>query len=188
MSNSYATMYDIKTVAATFSPDTTYAQLGDTIKFIISIGHDAREITTDSYNTNVMSPFPGGFNFPDGTFEYELTEAKTYYFACSFHLASSQMKGVIIVSNPASINAINNFENKVTVYPNPAMNVLFVSLPESDRLATIQIHDLSGAVVLEVENINAEENGIDISNLKSGTYIVTIQSGERSKKMSLIKI
>ena len=183
---SFSVVHDIKTVGATFSPDTTYAQLGDSIKFLISIGHDVLEITNDSYNTNVTSAFPGGFSFTSGTYFYELTEAKTFYFGCTYHLASSQMKGVIIVTDPSGLNdaTVNEF---IKIFPNPTSDIINIHTLNPTEDINVEIFNLTGQLVYSVGYINFDSNSIDLSNLNTGVYIIFIRVPDKSKEFKLIK-
>ncbi|MCA1764481.1 MAG: T9SS type A sorting domain-containing protein, partial [Flavobacteriales bacterium] len=65
------------------------------------------------------------------------------------------------------------------VFPNPAQEVFFIG-GEVSGAQTIQITDLSGRVVLQ-KSLN--RNGIDISTLSDGLYLVTIGMGKTVKLM-----
>lgn len=182
-----STVHDIKTVAATFTPDTTYAQIGDTIKFMISIGHDVLEITNDSYNTNTIDAFPGGFGFTSGTHYYELQEAKTFYFGCTYHLASSQMKGVIIVTDPAAGVLINDVTENTLIYPNPTSGFITIQIPENLKYGEVQIVSMEGELVYQQRLGNSSVCFIDLSHLNPGIFQVILSDADRLKRMSVIK-
>ena len=183
---SFCVFYNIKTIGATFSPDTTYAQLGDSIKFVISIGHDDIEITNDSYNTNVIDAMPGGFNFTSGTYFYELTEAKTFYFGCSYHLTSSQMKGVIIVTDPLGYES-NGPSDDFSIWPNPTAGKIQIKNTVGDENYRVNVFNLAGEIVLEFSALSVNNNSVDLSNLDNGVYIVFIYTGNKSKRIRIIK-
>ena len=61
-------------------------------------------------------------------------------------------------------------EGKIYFAPNPANNLLTVHF--AGEKATIQIYDLLGRLVLSKKNVDAGNTSLDISNLKSGNYIV----------------
>lgn len=60
-------------------------------------------------------------------------------------------------------------KKKITVYPNPFSNVLFIS--ETENVKTVKVSDLTGRVVKVIENPSKE---INLSTLNSGLYLVTM--------------
>ena len=59
------------------------------------------------------------------------------------------------------------------MYPNPSSGDLLLAM-ESDLFETIKIQALTGSVVLEENSINKSEMRLDISNLQSGIYLVSV--------------
>lgn len=177
-----ATTYNIKTIGETFDPDTVYANIGDTINFIIGAGYDATEISQTSYTTNVFASYPGGFSFSSGNFDFIVDSAKTYYFASSLHLNSDQMKGVII-SGGLSIATIEN-NLSVYFYPNPVKD--FIQLETGvDENYLISIIDVYGKIIFK-KTMNANRL-LDLTFLKSGTYYLATQVEEKRLVKVLLK-
>ncbi|MFT6442792.1 MAG: polyhydroxybutyrate depolymerase, partial [Salibacteraceae bacterium] len=87
--------------------------------------------------------------------------------------------------NCGSVGISEEIQNPtLTVYPNPAKNTLQIDgLENLIDLRKLVITDLSGAVLITVESA---ENGIDISELSSGFYLVHIEhaTGKRSIKFT----
>jgi transforming growth factor-beta-induced protein len=79
------------------------------------------------------------------------------------------MDGVLL-PNLTSIEENNNLD--VIVYPNPAVNVLNITL-NSNELFDLTITDLNGKQIL-AERISNTSNMVDISNLSSGMYLMRI--------------
>lgn len=72
---------------------------------------------------------------------------------------------------------------KISVYPNPASNRLFINANEA-KISNIMIRDLNGKEVL---NTNSFIEGIDISGLNSGIYFIQITNDDgtySSQKMN----
>lgn len=170
---SFGTMINVKTIGATYDADTTYANIGDTIHFIIGIGHDLKEITGGGYTSNTMILFPGGFNYPNGIFDYVVDSAKTYYFGCSYHMASDQMKGVLIVSDPLS-SAEMEREFAFNLYPNPVENFLTVSSNEDFNRSTFEIFTIGGKLIY-TGNLRTS---IDLTFLQRGGYLLAIRKDD----------
>lgn len=70
-------------------------------------------------------------------------------------------------SSTLNVNSINAIEN-MYFYPNPASEFIYFS--NQDYVSQTKIYDLNGKLVFE-KNIHSI-NKIDISNLKSGVYII----------------
>ncbi|MBO6607041.1 MAG: endonuclease [Psychroserpens sp.] len=72
----------------------------------------------------------------------------------------------------------------VTMYPNPLNgNTLFISTNEN---LNVEIYDVLGKRMLTT-SVSSDNNTIDVSNLKSGLYLVRIISDNRSITKKLIK-
>lgn len=67
-------------------------------------------------------------------------------------------------------NLNENIAKAISVYPNPANNVLNVANAENEN---IEIYNMLGKLVVNVNNASANQN-IDISKLSNGTYFVKI--------------
>ncbi|MDT8413606.1 MAG: T9SS type A sorting domain-containing protein [Vicingaceae bacterium] len=84
--------------------------------------------------------------------------------------------GNVIYCLPTGINETLNSSN-VSVYPNPAKDVLNISIPVNEKLTNIVIYDVLGKIILEDKLVaNGTISEIDITNLKSGMYIVRLQA------------
>lgn len=82
----------------------------------------------------------------------------------------------------ASVNDV--FLNDIKIYPNPAQNNLFIKSANSLNISNIKITNILGK---EVFSSNIIDSKIDVSNLNSGIYILTIQSEKASKNIKFIK-
>ena len=68
--------------------------------------------------------------------------------------------------------AVNDAKKgKLNIFPNPVKNNLNFSLPNSEKIAKINITNIAGQNVLNKE---ISLNAINLENLKSGVYVVTI--------------
>lgn len=71
-------------------------------------------------------------------------------------------------------------ENQVSIYPNPATDAIFVVL-KGNKEEKAEIHNMEGRKIMET-TIGNGKNKIDISNLPSGNYILTVKGIELSSK------
>ena len=64
-------------------------------------------------------------------------------------------------------------ESRTLIFPNPAQNVLYVSLENTRVKADVQIFDLTGRIFAELR-IQENVNSIEVSFLKKGMYLIKI--------------
>jgi hypothetical protein len=79
-----------------------------------------------------------------------------------------------------------NSEEGVIIFPNPTSGSFNINLSSYSETTEIQIHGSTGELVmtLKVQNVN---NSIDLNQMASGVYIVTIKNNNTSKNYKLIK-
>ena len=87
------------------------------------------------------------------------------------------------VSNDStSVRDYDLSDNGISLYPNPAKNLIHVSVSDMPDLCAIRILDMKGNVVYHCPNISSKKDGqyvvdIDVSFLKNGNYILSVNSG-----------
>lgn len=82
-----------------------------------------------------------------------------------------------------------SLENTISVYPNPASNVLHVSNNSSNTLNSITIYNVLGKVVRIERFLNSSgTNTIDISQLNSGLYLVKVEDNDKRTVIKKIMI
>jgi hypothetical protein len=62
--------------------------------------------------------------------------------------------------------------------PNPAKNILLIKLKDpANRISTIKVYNMTGKEVLKIiSSVGAKQKQLDITFLKSGTYIINVQT------------
>ncbi len=73
----------------------------------------------------------------------------------------------------------------ISVYPNPATDILYVNHPSINY--SLEVINLMGEVVLKAEN-KFNTTSLELSNLKSGVYFLTIDSEGQQKQMKFLKL
>ena len=106
----FSTVWPVSNMGNTFSSSTITINFGDTVNFLISGSHDAREVSLMTWNANGNTALFGGFqtNFGGGMVYPTQLGVGSHYYVCTPH-ASMGMKGIIIVQNcsaPISPNSI----------------------------------------------------------------------------------
>ena len=107
-----------------------------------------------------------------------------------FHLLCYHVEDDLVFVNPeydvCDIDDIeeNNVENSLSIYPNPASNIVNILNDNSLNITNIEIIDLTGRIVLNIENTT----DIDVSNLPEGQYFVKVYSESTIvRKLSVVK-
>lgn len=77
-------------------------------------------------------------------------------------------------------------DSHFAIYPNPVKTDFHVSFPKNNDDAEIKLYDVLGKEVLS-KNITSNRNGINISHLKSGLYIASIKSNNKTTSFKIIK-
>lgn len=72
----------------------------------------------------------------------------------------------------------NKLEEGITLYPNPASQLLNITLPD-DKSCTVSIFSMQGKLTGAYSNLSGTSQ-FDIGNLAQGVYLVKIQAGIES--------
>jgi len=62
----------------------------------------------------------------------------------------------------------------ISIYPSPALDL--ITIEAESKIASISIYDLTGKLVLKLDNINALEKKIAINSLSSATYQILVKT------------
>lgn len=82
--------------------------------------------------------------------------------------------------NTEEVNAAN-----ISMWPNPASNLLNIALPSSTQVAEVQIFDAQGRVVANTLVTSSIQN-IDINTFEAGLYTVRVVCGEKVYAQKLV--
>lgn len=97
--------------------------------------------------------------------------------------------GGIMPSTDGLASVENMILQNLNIYPNPTESYLNIS-GDLERLsnANVKIFDVSGKKVQDLNlNFNLDSTSIDVSTLKTGTYILTISKGNATQSYKFIK-
>ena len=97
--------------------------------------------------------------------------------------------GVIRLNGTATLSTTQNeFDSRYfTVSPNPVSDVLNISKKEGVGINTVEIFNLLGQSIDKITN-GEKTNMFDVSHLKSGTYILKINSDKGISNTKFIKL
>lgn len=92
----------------------------------------------------------------------------------------------------AGLAARNAGENNITepssLYPNPANNMIHITLPQSNQPSVVTIYDMQGRIVMTKHfEKNASKEKMDISKLAKGTYRVLWTQDKQIQNLKFVK-
>ena len=76
------------------------------------------------------------------------------------------------------------FTDNLKIYPNPVTDMLNIEVPDGMEIKEIIIYNTLGQTVL----VSTQTKTMDVSNLKSGTYFMSIRSDEMNVRKTFIKL
>ncbi len=80
----------------------------------------------------------------------------------------------------------NNLSGELSLYPNPASDIVNVTLSNGELINDIVIIDLSGKVVFSQSNINLSFSVINIDQFNAGVYILSVNGKNTKSTKKLI--
>ena len=87
--------------------------------------------------------------------------------------------GVTSFTQGECVNSVDEIESlKASVFPNPATDFITIELFQSNKIAFIEVFDMTGRIVISKEGLSLSKLTIDISGLESGNYSAVITSVE----------
>ena len=178
-----------------YNPSSLTVALGDSVVWINDGGtHDVNgninSVTGQPYNN------PETFDSPSTNvtgaiiFSYKFNVAGTYNYDCSVGShAANGMTGTVIVENNTT-NIYESINNISFVSYNPQSNALQLNFNCSGDNASISIFNIEGKLIQtnQINTTSGENNEVFPvnSSLKSGIYIVSIESGKYKKTVKFI--
>ena len=100
------------------------------------------------------------------------------------YLDITNSEGDVATFWTSTLSTPNFQEIEFSFYPNPVKDRLYIESPQSE-IQKIQIFDINGKQVLQSDSI--VQNTIDVSNLKSGIYLLQVETKEGKATRKLVK-
>lgn len=149
---------------------------------VVALGAWVSKAGVYTMNFNQIEDFDANINiYLKDNFNNTLTDLRlknTYEFNVEEGNAASTADGrleVIFVNTSTSIeDALSGLTPKMEVYPNPAVDVLHVSLSNVNfKESTLSIYNVSGQEVMST-NMVGKTKSLDIEKLSNGVYMVKV--------------
>lgn len=177
---------EITNVGFTFNPATLNIEAGDNVTFVLEGIHNAVEVSQATWDANGTTPLPGGFSVPFGGGEVLPAQLPTgtHWYVCTNHVASNNMKGIIIVATPTGIEESPG-QPDISIFPNPAIDLITVKASNNLLGTQYFITDQHGSQIL-TGKIDSETTSINISQFKNGIYLFQLE-GQKRRSFKVIK-
>jgi hypothetical protein len=123
----------------------------------------------------VASSIPGSFNFD-------------YITSNGVCPADTALVEVIVAPDCDYLSLGEEKLNELTVFPNPATDVINIANPSNSESLRVEILDMNGRVVLTDAKAlaNATEGSIDVSQLVKGMYTLRVYNEEGQKTFKVV--
>lgn len=107
-----------------------------------------------------------------GNYPYNVSKAGYDAVSGSVTVINADVKEEVVLG-PVGIESAAI--SPLSIYPNPTIGRIRVASPQTS-INNIKVFDMAGRFVFEMENINATETNIDLTNLADGLYFIKIDS------------
>lgn len=178
--NSFSTVHVINQSGMYFTPANKTVNVGDVIHWVWSDGNH----TTSSRTIPVgATPWDAELNSTHTTFDYTVTVAGSYTYACTYH-ESMGMTGGFTAVVPTGIK--DNLLNSFLIYPNPAES--FINL-RANVDGDVILSDILGKNLkkFQLSELNALDGiyKLDISELENGVYILSFSPINDKRRLTV---
>jgi hypothetical protein len=168
-----------------------FTGIGSNVDLTIESGDTVRWTWTSSNHTVESVPgssvenFDSGFLGPSGsTFSYTFTALGANDYLCGVHGPAS-MSGTITVTENLGIN--DNEIKLFNIVSNPTTALLLIELPQVITNGQLTIHDLLGKSVYSLIFNENQTLNVNVSDLKVGLYLITIETRGQKQTQRFIK-
>ena len=132
-----------------------------------------------------------GDNVVDNVEKVEVTSTQAGEYTVtvnykSFLTNDSQPFSLILTGTGISLNRTEYNLKSISIFPNPANNVLNYSLGDFSQITDISIIDITGKLI--TPNFDLNSKSVDVSNLKSGVYFVRFASEGQFLTKKFVKL
>lgn len=154
---------------------------GKVVKFAVTDANGDYSFSTLANGTYTIHP--ENLSFTTTTTSITVSNGQASFTDINFE---QSLKNLTIKPKSAGINNVNNSELSFVVFPNPAKNIVTINWNTlTNETAAINITDLSGKVVLNTEVSMNNSSKVNVSNLQTGFYFMTVatENGTHTQKL-----
>ena len=141
----------------------------------------------DNFNVTLFENQTSTADMTEYTADLSAYTGNNVHIAFRHHNVSDMFRlNLDDVSISAGVGIADAENNNVSVYPNPANNVINVNA--TSNISNVEIYTIAGQKVGDF-TVNSNHSAISTSNLTSGLYLMKIhtENGEINKKFSVVR-
>lgn len=140
---------------------------------------------------NLAGPALKGDNIVDNVEKIEVTSTVSGQYTITvnyknFLVNDSQAFSLILSGTGIALNRVENELKTISIFPNPANDILNFNLGDASTVSDISIIDVSGKLITARFDLNSKT--IDVADLQSGVYFVKFYSEGKSLSKKFIKL
>jgi len=156
--------------------------VGDTVRWTWdSMGHNLVQL-----NGETEPGFGEGYvQSPGHQYSHTFTTVGAHDYHCGPH--PNSMYGTITV-NESSASTEEVSVLSISLYPNPSSDYVKIITSDLSETAKINVFDVLGKLTFSDLTDDINNYSLDVSNLKSGIYFITISTKTKSSSNKFIKI
>ena len=156
--------------------------VGDTVRWTWdSMGHNLVQL-----NGETEPGFGEGYvQSPGHQYSHTFTTVGAHDYHCGPH--PNSMYGTITV-NESSASTEEVSVLSISLYPNPSSDYVKIISSDLSETAKINVFDVLGKLTFSDLTNDINNYSLDVSNLKSGIYFITISTKTKSSSNKFIKI
>lgn len=131
--------------------------------------------------------------YEDIDIRFEPTKIGSYFVELTFKFEGTDKEIIVGLTGNSVPLSVENLtqDSRIKIFPNPAQNVLNVTLPDDlvSANARFDIYDLSGTKIHSADLDNSQSVQIDLSAIASGSYYLVVNTNEGGyfKKFSIVR-
>lgn len=150
------------------------------LKVFLGTDNNSAAMTTEIFkNENLTNQ-----EWQKATISFEVAATGEYFF--SFYGFSDPSQGLLLVDDVAidlSISVADIEKSNVSIYPNPATNL--VNIKSIEDVENVKIYNMSGSLVYE-ESYQTNEINLETSSLTTGAYMLVLETKKETIRRKLI--
>jgi len=146
---------------------------------VLPVGSGTTKITYSINNDVSIIAIPAnGYHFVNWK------ETDTLVTTDSVYNFKADANRTFVANFETSVN-LKEQNNVFKIYPNPAVNSVFVEIYDDFSNNHVCIYDITGKKILE-KDFNQNTLSLDVSGFSSGVYVIEITNNELTEKQNLI--
>ena len=170
-------------------------KVGETVSKVLTISNPsavALNVTAITLPTGFTGDWSNGTIAAGGKKEvnvsFKPTEAKEYTGTITVESDGSGRNTLTVSGKGILVTAIEpeNIFPGLSVFPNPAADVLHVKLPNQTSPVDIQLVDIDGKVAYERKAVTGNELSIYVSGYKRGVYVLVFSNGSKVEQRKVV--